>query len=284
MKVFISWSGDTSHEVAIALHKWLPGVIQSITPYVSSKDLDKGTRWSTDISKELQDSSFGILCVTEDNVDAPWLLFEAGALSKSVDKGRVAPFLFGVKRSDIKGPLIQFQSTMFDKEDVGKLIHSLNKTVETTALDETHLTETFEVWWPRLEEQLNEIEDPSSRATEPTESASGGHEHSSEILEELLELIRHQHRILNSPDELLPRSYLESAVGRMMDHLPSDHPAYIDLRRAWTECEEAILLLDDKESLPSQLVKDLLFRLRDPVSYILDNAGSHRRRRRRMRD
>ena len=54
MKVFLGWSGDTSHKVALALHAWLPRVIQTIIPYVSSEDIAKGARWIPDIAKELQ--------------------------------------------------------------------------------------------------------------------------------------------------------------------------------------------------------------------------------------
>ena len=71
MKVFISWSGNTSLKVAQLLREWLPYVINSIEPYVSSDDIDKGARWSVDIAKELEDSTFGILCVTKDNLEAP---------------------------------------------------------------------------------------------------------------------------------------------------------------------------------------------------------------------
>ena len=94
MKVFISWSGEISHKVAMALHRWLPSVIQALEPYISSEDIAKGTRGIADISEALEHSSFGILCLTKDNIYAPWLIFEAGALSKSVKQGRVAPFLF----------------------------------------------------------------------------------------------------------------------------------------------------------------------------------------------
>ena len=82
MKVFISWSGVDSHSAAVALRDWLPSVIQLLEPYVSSEDIDKGARWSTDIAAELAGSDWGILCVTKENVQAPWLNFEAGALSK----------------------------------------------------------------------------------------------------------------------------------------------------------------------------------------------------------
>lgn len=51
MKVFISWSGNKSHKVAMIFREWLPSVIQSLEPYVSSEDIDKGARWSSDIAK-----------------------------------------------------------------------------------------------------------------------------------------------------------------------------------------------------------------------------------------
>jgi hypothetical protein len=73
MKVFLSWSGDLSHEVACTLRDWLPCVIQSLKPWVSSEDIEKGTRWSTDIAKELRDTAYGILCVTKENLGAPWV-------------------------------------------------------------------------------------------------------------------------------------------------------------------------------------------------------------------
>ncbi|MDI4656614.1 TIR domain-containing protein [Xanthobacter autotrophicus] len=128
MKVFISWSGELSHKVAMCLRDWLPNVVQTLIPYVSSEDIDKGTRWSQDIAGELADSFYGILCVTDSNIEAPWLNFEAGALSKSMDSANVSPFLINIKRADLKGPILQFQSTIFEKEDIRKLVCSLNRT------------------------------------------------------------------------------------------------------------------------------------------------------------
>lgn len=206
MKVFLSWSGHESHEVALALRDWLPSVIQTIEPYVSSEDIDKGARWSTDIAKELEDSTFGILCVTKENIEAPWLLFEAGALSKMMDKSSVCPFIFDLKRAEVKGPILQFQSTIFEKEDVKKLILSINKACEENALKEDFLIKTFDVWWPTLEENLNNIADtkPEEKPEEIKESGI-----TSEMLEEILELTRTNQKILRSPELLFPPDYFE---------------------------------------------------------------------------
>jgi hypothetical protein len=60
MKVFISWSGNTSHLVALALREWLPSVLQSIEPYVSTEEIEKGARWNAEIGRQLNDTTFGI--------------------------------------------------------------------------------------------------------------------------------------------------------------------------------------------------------------------------------
>lgn len=213
MKVFLSWSGHKSHQVALVFRDWLPSVIQSITPYVSSEDIDKGARWSTDIAKELEDSSFGILCVTKENLEAPWLLFEAGALSKMMDKASVCPFIFDLKRAEVKGPILQFQSTIFEKEDVKKLLVTLNKSCGDAGLKEDLLTKTFEVWWPNLEESLNAIKSEKSEEEKNDSDKSLNNE----MLEEILELSRTNQKILRSPEILFPPEYFEYVIKEKLD-------------------------------------------------------------------
>lgn len=201
MKVFISWSGDTSLKVAQIFREWLPSVIQSIEPYVSSEDIDKGARWSTDIAKELEDSTFGILCVTKDNLEAPWLSFEAGALSKTMEKSYVTPFLFDIKRSEVQGPILQFQSTIFEKEDIRKMVNTLNKACGDTSLSETRLDKSFDVWYSTLEEELNNLKETTNSNIETKETEDSIQ--SSEILEEILELSRDNQKLLRNPDTKL---------------------------------------------------------------------------------
>src|ERR1700726_1196135 len=197
MKVFLGWSGRESHQVACIFRDWLPLVIQSLEPFISS-DIEKGERWSVDIAEELEATSFGILCVTRENLASPWLHFEAGALSKTMTTSRVAPFLFRLKHSEIPGrnPFVQFQSTAFEREDVLRLITTLNTTLEeSNRLDQNRLAQTFSAWWPDLEKKLSALPEITPTLVEPAQTREES------ILEELLELARSQQRLMTSPDK-----------------------------------------------------------------------------------
>ena len=78
MKIFLSWSGAESHALARVLHEWLPVVLPSVDPWMSSEDIAKGKRWADDIGKILEESSYCIVCVTPGVEQQPWVNFEAG--------------------------------------------------------------------------------------------------------------------------------------------------------------------------------------------------------------
>jgi hypothetical protein len=140
MKVFLSWSGPISKRIALALRDWLPSVIQTVEPWMSSEDIKKGTRWSPAIAKELAESRAAIFCLTTDNLGEPWLNFEAGAVSNTPWSANVCTYLFNVTNSDITGPLTQFQWTVAtSKEENLKLLTTINGTQEDGALDQKRL-------------------------------------------------------------------------------------------------------------------------------------------------
>jgi len=225
MKIFISWSGNKSQEVAKILKQWIPCVIQSVEPYFSSADIDKGARWSTDIAKELQDASFGILCVTKDNLDSSWLNFEAGALSKSIEQSKVCPFLVDLKPSDITdSPILQFQMANATRDDVFKLFKSINLNLGDSKLNEDVLGTTFDTFWPKIEEALKSVSSITDVAT-TTKKVSKDVQ---APIEEILELVRYQHKLLKSPEELLPAEYLLEVLKRTNRKLPRDLMMEID--------------------------------------------------------
>jgi len=210
VNVFISFSGPVSHQTATILEWWLPRVLQQIKPFLSSEDIEKGTRWQFELARVLATCEYGVICLTRSNLNAPWINFEAGALSKSVEASHVSPFLLGLKHSEVRAstPLGQFQLTAYDKNDVKKLIATLNKGLGGQALVTEALNEAFEVWWPMLQEKLAplEIEAEKEENTEPPPVSVT----SDETLEEILDLVREQRRLLTPSKGLVPRLYMPS--------------------------------------------------------------------------
>ena len=126
----------------------------------------------------------GIICLTKDNLNKPWILFEAGALSKNFGKANVCTILFNLDSSDFSGPLTSFQATKFDKADFKKLLTTINNTGGELKLESAVLNEVFEMWWPNLEHKINEI------LRTHVVSNDNAIRSEREILEEVLELTR----------------------------------------------------------------------------------------------
>jgi hypothetical protein len=178
MQVFISTSGEQSRRIGNAIRDWLPDVLQFVETWISSADIGAGQRWAVEVGRVLEACKFGILCVTPENIAAPWLLFEAGALSKSVSDAAVIPLLYRVNVSDISnGPLGQFQAKKLDAEGVLDLLRALNA-CGGEPLEDQRLRRVFESMWPWLEKEL---------ASLPKEDdAPESHRSVHEILEEVV--------------------------------------------------------------------------------------------------
>lgn len=181
MKIFISWSGERSHLLAQALHEWLPLVLHYVKPWLSEADVAAGERWAQAVAQELESSNFGIICVTPENLESPWVLFEAGALAKSMQGARVIPLLFNLEFSDISGPLAQFQAKKVEKGGLAEVVYSINGSAEH-AIPEDRARQLFSALWPEFEKQLEAV--PEHALTEKHMRAQH------EILEELVTGVR----------------------------------------------------------------------------------------------
>lgn len=157
MRISLSWSGDRSHAMANALREWLPAVLQAARPWMSSADVAPGSRWGSEIALELQESRCGIICLTPDNLDAPWVMFEAGALSHTLERTLVIPYLLGVQPADLSGPLVQFQVATATRDGTFHMVKGLNRALGDSAVSDTLLDRTFEMWWPHLERELGAV-------------------------------------------------------------------------------------------------------------------------------
>ena len=97
-------------------------------------------------------------------------MFEAGAISKVVDESRVCPIVFGIKTTDLVGPLEGFQAIDFNETDVRQLLRTVNKAAKEAGLSERSLDEQFDKWWSDLEQKVQAIS-----SGQPIRSASLGH-------------------------------------------------------------------------------------------------------------
>lgn len=180
MKIFISWSGERSKAVAEILCEWIQLVLQSSKPWISSNGIERGALWFNNIMDELADTKIGVFCLTRENKDRPWILFEAGAVTKGQDVARVCTLLIDLPSTELEPPLSQFNYSSVTPEDMWKLIFTLNSHMAESSLKETILKEVFDTYWPKFDAKFKEaISKTESQATPPSRTQD-------EILREIL--------------------------------------------------------------------------------------------------
>jgi hypothetical protein len=194
MKIFVSWSGELSQVVAILLRKWLRNVIQVVEPYVSSEDIEKGSRWFADIDNKLDQTGFGIVCLTRENMKKPWILFEAGAISRTIDRSRVTPLLIDLSPADLDGPLSQFQATNFEEADMLSLVKDLGSHLGDPRFDDALIEQSFSKWWPDFAKAVEQAVESVKQHKPRVESRPDR-----EILEEVLQTTRNLVQMISTP-------------------------------------------------------------------------------------
>lgn len=149
---------------------------------MSDASIDAGQRWGIAVAKELEASNYGIICVTRENLNAPWVLFEAGALAKSLEDSQVIPLLLDLDIKDISGPLAQFHAKKAEKDGIEEVVHSINKAA-SHAVPEARAKSLFDALWPQLEAQIGAIPKPTTTTAKPKRPTD-------EVMEELVAGIR----------------------------------------------------------------------------------------------
>lgn len=257
MHVFLSWSGTRSKHVAASLKTFLKGIIQRTEPWMSAEDLQVGQRWFSEVAGHLEECGVGVLCLTRDNLESTWLHFEAGALSKKIDKSLVCPYLLDLEPTDVTGPLAGFQGVPATEEGTKKLVRTINGALGESKLDEGTLAEAFQLWWPRLEDRLrNAPAQPAGREGSPEVRRDR------DLLEEILLLVRR----LTTDQKRFDRERLRPLLGKYAAREGPTHEA--DLLRVLQEIRSADLSPNARrnlrsyfEGVPPDTLAELLERL-----------------------
>ena len=194
MRIFTSWSGDRSKDAALGLKSLLEQLFPETVQVFVSEHISPGERWQERIETELEQSEFGILCLTRDNWQSPWLLFEAGAIAKrftSTQVSRVVPYLIDdLPPAAERSPVAQFQHVRADRDGTYRLIEAINK-VRENPRPADKLKDAFKMWWTDLEQTLKTVQ--ASNPGQPADRSDR------ELLETILlrvdSLSRHEARI-----------------------------------------------------------------------------------------
>lgn len=202
MKVFLSWSGDLSREIAKIIRQYLPCMIQGAEVFMSQHDLESGSRWGAKLAKELEEAHFGIICLTATNLSSLWISFEAGALTKHVEGGACALLLNGLTPAAVSGPLSQFQNRVFNEAGLKSLIQDLNQKL-SNPLNDKQVKIIFEKFWPDIEK---EYKNAISTFSHPNTIKVRDQQ---ELLEEILLLVRGMDRRVESNLDI---SYIDQGI------------------------------------------------------------------------
>lgn len=200
LRVFISWSGETSKSIAIALRDLLPVIFDNVRPWVSDRDIGAGGRGLQKIASELEDTAFGIIVVTRDNQESAWINFEAGALSKRFgsDESRVVPLLVDMDAiAELEGPLTQFQAKLLDRPGVEDLLAAIGDSlgVSEDVIKRRLATE----WEPFMEKVAAARSEATQASKQPKRSVES-------MVEETLELVRNFVSEPSRPKSTTPKS------------------------------------------------------------------------------
>lgn len=96
-------------------------------------------------------------------MQSEWILFEAGALSKTLADTYVCTLLIDMKPTDVKGPLSQFQATTTSEADMLQLVKTLNSKLGESAVQVAHLEKAFKLMWPELSSKLRTFPESMER-------------------------------------------------------------------------------------------------------------------------
>ncbi len=162
LSLIICWSRPYSRKIAFALRDFIGNVFKGAKRDVVIELVSDpfGEPWLPKLAGVLKKARVAIVCITRENIERPWIAFEAGACYGKTD-GRIYPFLCDLDAKRLKespGPLSQFTSFFGREEaDVKGMLAALNTELgKPGSLSATKFDQQFRRWWPVLKSVLAE--------------------------------------------------------------------------------------------------------------------------------
>ena len=160
--IFICWSRPRGGRLAELCRDLLGRTIPKLKPRIfASPQIEKGARWFEEVLRQLEAAKVGIICLTPESLESPWLHFEAGALLRGMHaapggnepvQNRAFTFLYDVEPAALGGPLAQYQSTSAIRADTRSMLVSIARAMEIEW--DSRIEKRFSVAWTRFEQEL----------------------------------------------------------------------------------------------------------------------------------
>ena len=192
MDVFLSWSTERSQKLAKIFNEWITNVLPTVKTYISTEQIGPGDRWSDSIGKGLETNFMGIFFMVEENVDSPWLNFEAGAISKNIEGSKVIPLLHDMKPEQINGPIAQFQAKLINQEpDIFSIVKQINTGInDERKINNEILKKLFDKWYPDFVEEYTKFCNDNPGPIETEDKKSSNLLDSEDQIGEILNIVR----------------------------------------------------------------------------------------------
>lgn len=228
------------------IHGLLEKLIPPNSQWFSVKNIGPGDRWRNEVSTALEECNFGIICVTQENVEAPWLLFEAGALAKSLDKGKVVPILVNLEIKRLKDPLAQFQAVSANKKGIKELVLKLNNELGI----DVDLSKSFEACWRKFSNKIKILSEKEYPVSD--DSYSNLTEVSKKLFKHKITLIDSDFSVdRNKLNEVVRATYNDIGLSEIIEKVIEDN-FHLYINFAHNECYYSIPLKSPRDPNPDK--------------------------------
>lgn len=156
-RLYLCWSKGLGRLIAGEFRSWIKANMGTwVQPFFSELDIEGGELWSERIMGELARTRRGIVFVTREMADAPFVMFEAGALAKEFKQARVVPVLVDILPSELPGALKMLQGKAFDHDEILRVLLKLVPGISKDTRKHARLALAFHTWWPKLTKRANQ--------------------------------------------------------------------------------------------------------------------------------
>ena len=145
------WSGAPSKQIALLLNEWMPIFLKGTVDCWASAN-----EWGPELAKQLDESDGGVICLLTENRSDDWIHFQAGALARSVENGRIYCLCFGFQPANLPGTLGQFPTFVFEKRDFLRFLKQLDDN-SGSPLSEKDIEETFDPVWNAFTAEIHAV-------------------------------------------------------------------------------------------------------------------------------